>query len=73
MKQCMSMDDKEMAYWLNIGGNLFAIRKKHNMSQLDLAMVLGISRASVANIECDRQRMTAYRLHQIAEILGEIK
>ena len=42
----------------------------NDLSQFDLAEKLGMSRASIVNIECGRHRIQIHVLFQIARILG---
>jgi transcriptional regulator with XRE-family HTH domain len=50
----------------HIRHNLRALRKKHNHSQADLAKVLCVTRATVANIELGNQRLATHLAIRIA-------
>ena len=45
-------------------------RKRANLSQADLAERLGLTRASIANLEAGRQRPSALHVAMLADILG---
>src|SRR5260370_23298936 len=53
-----------------LGRKVRQMREVQRLSQDQLAKRLGISRASVVNIEAGRQRAPLHLLWQIAELLG---
>lgn len=53
-----------------IGTKIEEIRKNTDITQVDLAKRIGLSRASIVNIECGRQRCTTMKLYQICDILN---
>lgn len=62
------MDASESIYKL-LGNQIRAQRKHREMSQLELARALGVSRPSVANMEAGRQRVPLHLLYRLARIL----
>jgi transcriptional regulator with XRE-family HTH domain len=65
------MSDNELLYQA-VGEKIRYIRERSSpkLSQAQLAARLGVSRASVVNIEAGRQHAPLHVLWQIAEILG---
>jgi transcriptional regulator with XRE-family HTH domain len=53
-----------------IGGTIRALRRRADQAQEALAAQLGISRATLANIETGRQRILVHQLYSIAQVLG---
>jgi transcriptional regulator with XRE-family HTH domain len=53
-----------------IGGIIRALRRRADKAQDALAGQLGISRATLANIETGRQRILVHQLYAIANALG---
>lgn len=65
------MTDKDKAdFYSKIGSNIKAAREKKGVKQHVLAEMLGLSRASVVNIEKGRQHVTLHTLWQIASLLS---
>lgn len=65
------MTDQEKAvFYSKIGENIKAAREKKGMKQHVLAEMLGLSRASVVNIEKGRQHVTMHTLWRIASLLN---
>ena len=53
------MDDKQKSVlMMGMADNLPVLRKKLGMSQEDLAMLVGVSRSTIASIENGRREMT---------------
>ena len=53
-----------------VGTNIRKLRKKHKLSQEDLASVLNLSRVSVLNIEVGRHAITIESLVVLAKYFG---
>jgi transcriptional regulator with XRE-family HTH domain len=53
-----------------IGKNIRAVRRRAEKAQDDLATQLGISRATLANMETGRQRILVHQLYAIAQALN---
>lgn len=69
--QLINVTDLEKAvFYSKIGENIKAAREKKSMKQHVLAEMLGLSRASVVNIEKGRQHVTMHTLWQIASLLN---
>ena len=56
--------------YAEIGTLLMCHRHTHGISQEDAADTIGLTRTSVANIECGRQRIMLHTLVCIAGLLG---
>lgn len=65
------MTDQEKAdFYAKIGANIKAARENKDIRQHVLADMLGLSRASVVNIEKGRQHVTMHTLWQISILLS---
>jgi transcriptional regulator with XRE-family HTH domain len=62
------LDDS--AVYEAIGSAIAAARRAKGISQEQLAVVLGLSRGSISNIEAGRQKMLVHTLMQAALYLG---
>jgi transcriptional regulator with XRE-family HTH domain len=62
------MDDAEL-YRL-LGRNVAAHRANGKLKQAQVAEKLGLSRASLANIESGRQRVTLHHVYELVDALG---
>lgn len=56
--------------YVSFGEALRTLRKKAGMTQEDLATAIGLSRASIANIECGRQQVMLGDLYEYSRIFG---
>lgn len=56
-------------YYRALGARVRARRVEHGVSQAELASELGLTRASVTNLEAGRQRPLAHQLVAIAALL----
>jgi transcriptional regulator with XRE-family HTH domain len=63
-------DQEKTEFYSRIGFNIRTAREKREMKQHVLAEMLGLSRASVVNIEKGRQHVTMHTLWQIAALLN---
>lgn len=54
----------------HLGDKLYQARRKANMSQLELSKLIGLSRSSIANIECGRQRINLQQFCKLLEFIG---
>lgn len=53
-----------------IGRNIRTRRRQKDLSQDEVAQLLAISRATLANIETGRQRILVHQIYRLAEVLG---
>jgi len=63
------MTDTIPHLWEFVGARIRKRRQALRLSQVELSRCLCLTRASVVNIECGRQRPSLDTLYQIAEIL----
>lgn len=56
--------------YLLFGKRVASARRKAELTQLELGVRVGLSRASVANIEAGRQRIVLHQAIEISEALG---
>ncbi len=54
----------------NIGNNIRTLRKQQHLSQIDLAVMVGIDRAYLSEIENGRTNTTINLLYAIADALN---
>lgn len=54
----------------NIGNNIRTVRKQQHLSQIDLAVMVGIDRAYLSEIENGRTNTTINLLYAIADALN---
>lgn len=54
----------------NIGNNIRTIRKQQHLTQIDLAVIVGIDRAYLSEIENGRTNITINLLYAIADALN---
>jgi transcriptional regulator with XRE-family HTH domain len=59
----------ETGIYIEIGRAISARRRKFKWTQADLAQRVGMSRASIANIEVGRQRLLVHQLYLLAAAL----
>lgn len=64
------MRDHADQIYKHIGCSIASVRKRCNFTQEELSDKIGISRATLANIEVGRQRICAHYLMLIAANLG---
>lgn len=60
------MTGTENEWWADLGERVKWARTFAGLTQIQLAERAGLTRASIANLERGRQRITAYRVEQIA-------
>lgn len=63
------MIENEVLFYKWVGSRIKTIRKENKLFQEDLAKQLGLSRASIVNIEKGRQTPPLFTYWKIAEIL----
>jgi len=56
-------------FYTSLGGRVQRGRKRANLSQAELAERLGLTRASIANLEAGRQRPSALHAAILADVL----
>ncbi len=61
-------EEQEKNFWIKFGNRLAAARKKNGFTQEDVAFYMGLSRASIANIETGRQVVTVYDAERFATL-----
>lgn len=59
-----------LALYKRIGSTIKVMRRALGLTQQQLANQLGISRASLANIETGRQRILVHQLYELADQLS---
>jgi DNA-binding XRE family transcriptional regulator len=62
--------DPEWAYYAALGKAIVRARRVAGMTQLELALMLDVSRPSLANIERGAQTVSAYRLACLVAKIG---
>ncbi|WP_108493199.1 helix-turn-helix transcriptional regulator [Promicromonospora sp. AC04] len=65
----MPSEERIKSFYLDLGQRVRAGRARTKMSQADLATRLGLTRASIANLEAGRQHPAAHQAAMIAEVL----
>lgn len=68
LSQKMTESDKK--YLKAIGKNIAKLRKKNNLSQLDVCAEIKMEKPNLSSIENGRQNPTSLTLKKIAEILN---
>jgi len=56
--------------YLRIGTNITTARRNRNLTQTDVATAVGLTRASITNLEAGRQRAPLHVTIAIAQALG---
>lgn len=59
----------EWSIYVALGEAVATRRKKLGLTQTDVAAIVGLSRASVANIECGRQKVLLHHVYLLAQAL----
>lgn len=59
----------KLTYYVELGKAIASARENCNMSQEELALLVGLKRTSISNIEHARQDVSAFLLHKIAQAL----
>lgn len=63
------MTKHERLWWKRLGAVIKYWRRERGVTQEDLAAALGLSRTSVVNIEAGTQKVLAYTVARIADLL----
>ncbi len=64
------MDDENVeAFYIELGELIHKARNNKNLSQAKVADFIGLSRASIVNIEKGRQRTPLHQLYSFAKVL----
>lgn len=66
----MATESQVDAFYELLGERVRQGRRSANFSQADLAERLGLTRASIANLEAGRQRPSTHQTAMLADILG---
>lgn len=56
-------------FYAKLGQNVAAAREKSGLTQEELAFKLGVTRASISNVELGKQRVLAHQLSEFAHFL----
>ncbi len=59
---------KEVIFYENVGENIRSYRTRNDLTQEQVAKKVGLSRASIVNIEKGRQRPTLRLMHTLSII-----
>lgn len=57
-------------FYVRLGEHVRDLREAQDMTQQELAFVLGLTRASISNIEGGQQRVLAHQIEPMAIALG---
>ena len=63
-------DMSEMELYKVVGASVAAQRKKLNLTQAEVAKEIGLTRASLANIETGRQKFMLHHIYKLANALS---
>ena len=64
------MTDDEKKFYKQLGAHIAAIRKEHQITQVQMAKLLSISQQHVASYECGRRKVPVIALPRLAKIFG---
>lgn len=64
------MNGMENLDFVKVGNNIKLMRVQHNMSQIELAGLLGISQTHMSNIERGRGQVTLCQVNKISQIFN---
>lgn len=53
-----------------IGDTIRALRKQRNLTQVELALLLGVSQAELSRMECNKTTITVQDISKLAAALG---
>lgn len=65
-----NMAERQEVY-RRFGALIKSRRRRENLSQANLGILLGLSRGSIANIECGKQGIQIHQLFLLAEVFQE--
>jgi transcriptional regulator with XRE-family HTH domain len=66
----MTISDEEQAFFASLGERVTQLRKTRNITQVQLAEVLGVSQQTVQAYEVGRRRLPVTTLRLLAKTLG---
>jgi transcriptional regulator with XRE-family HTH domain len=59
----------DMAVYASLGRAIATRRNRLRKTQQEIALQIGVSRASIANIECGRQKVLLHQVYQLVKAL----
>lgn len=65
----MPAEGDDRTFYAEFGRRLRNAREQHRLTQADVARSLGLTRASVTNVESGRQRLLVHQVAQLAALL----
>jgi len=66
----IAMNPEEKQFYLNLGKRIAALRNERDLTQAQLAEVLGISQQQMLSFEKGRRRIAVVTLSILADVLG---
>ena len=69
-RRCHSVLMDDMELYRALGQNVARLRKAKQLTQAEVAAAIGLTRASLANIETGRQKVLLHNVFMLANALG---
>ncbi len=69
-RRCHSVPMGDMEIYRGLGQNVARLRKAKELTQAEVAAEIGLTRASLANIETGRQKVLLHHVFMLANALG---